>query len=130
MGNWNFRSSLCFIFFRLCRNLFSHSMFVGERGTQFMIKLPVFKKKKCSYLCNNFVSLEALKMLFRSLNEGKNCEILSGCTTPQTLQLYLEQTKLVHQRFALLGFFPIYHNIFPIIDQCNFSLLLDLWDRQ
>ena len=31
-------------------------MFVGERGTQFKIKLLVFKKKECSYLYNNFVS--------------------------------------------------------------------------
>ena len=26
---------------------------VGEVGPQLKIKLPVFKKKKCSYLCNN-----------------------------------------------------------------------------
>ena len=36
-------------FLKLWRWSFRHSMFVGERvGTQFMIKLPVFMKKKCS----------------------------------------------------------------------------------
>ena len=33
-------------------------MFVGKREIQFIIKLPVFKEKKCSYLYNNFASLE------------------------------------------------------------------------
>ena len=35
------------------------------RETQFNIKLPVFKERKCSYLYNNCVSL----------NESKNCKI-------------------------------------------------------
>ena len=35
------------------------------RETQFIIKLPVFKERKCSYLYNNCVSL----------NESKNCKI-------------------------------------------------------
>ena len=30
-------------------------MFIGERGTQFMTKLPVFKKNKYSYLYNNML---------------------------------------------------------------------------
>ena len=35
---------------------------------------------------------------------------------PPNLQLYLEQTQLVRQRFALLGFFfPIRNSILPII---------------
>ena len=28
-----------------------------KRGTQFIIKLPVFKKEKCSYLYNDFISI-------------------------------------------------------------------------
>ena len=42
-----------------------------------------------------------------------------GNDSSQTLELYLEQTKLVCQRLGLPGFVPIC-NIFPIIDQCSF----------
>ena len=40
--------------------------------------------------------------------------------SPNTLQLYLEQSKLVRQNLALLGFFPI-SNICRINDQCSFD---------
>ena len=65
-----------------------------------MIKLPVFKKKKCSYLYNN--------LNFTSLNENKNCKIfhvhfVEGFTTPQSAQLHWEQTTLIHLLIALLG---------------------------
>ena len=44
-----------------------------------MIKLPVFKKKKkCSYLCNKYVSVKVLRILFLSSNEGKNCKYSLG----------------------------------------------------
>ena len=33
------------------------SKFIGETVTQFMIKVPIFKEKKCSYLYNSFVSV-------------------------------------------------------------------------
>ena len=47
-------------------------LYKRQRRTQFMIKLPVFKEKKCSYLYNNFVCW--------------------GCDASQTPQLYLEET--------------------------------------
>ena len=56
-----------------------------------MIKLPLFKEKKCSYLFNNFVCW--------------------GCATSQTPQLFLEKTQLVCQRLPMLGFFPVCKNV-------------------
>ena len=83
-----------------------------------MIKLPVFKKKKCSYLYNSFVPLQ--EILFSNLNYSKNCKIFLGLCYISNPRLYLKQTKLVRLRLALLGFFPICNNIFPVIDQCRF----------
>ena len=43
-------------------------MIIGEReGTQFKIKLSVFKKKICLYLYNTFVSVKVLGILFPNL---------------------------------------------------------------
>ena len=72
--------------------------------TQFMIKLPVFKEKKCYYLYNKFVYL--------------------NCTASQTPQLYLEKNQLVSQRLILLGLFLMRKNIFSNFDQLRFFLLL------
>ena len=47
-----------------------------------MIKLPIFQKKKCSYLYKTFVSAIVLQILFPSLNEGKNCNIFLGLQLP------------------------------------------------
>ena len=44
-------------------------------GTQFKIKLPVFKKKECPYLYNNFF-VKVLGTLFPNLNENKNSKIV------------------------------------------------------
>ena len=44
-------------FGKLWEESFRHSMLVGVKVTQFTIKLPVFKEKKCSYLYNNFMSV-------------------------------------------------------------------------
>ena len=84
-----------------------------------MTKLPVFKKNKCSYLCNNFVSVWKLEILLASLNHGKNCEIFLEWQFPLYPKLYLKRNKLIHLLLALLGFFPMC-KIFPIIDQCRF----------
>ena len=47
-------------------------MIIGGRdGTQFKIKLPVFKKKICLHLYNNFVSVSLLGILFPSLMRVK-----------------------------------------------------------
>ena len=57
--------------------------------------------------------------MFLSLNEVKKRQNFFEVTTsPQTLQLYLEETKLVHRLLTLLRFFPTC-NIFPINDQCR-----------
>ena len=56
----------------------------------------------------------------------KSAKIFLVLHSPQTALLHLEQTKLVHIHFALLGFFPICNNIIPIIDQCRFFYF---WDR-
>ena len=40
-----------------------------------MIKLPVFKKKKCFYIYKGFVLVSAFQILFPSLDENKNCKI-------------------------------------------------------
>ena len=73
-----------------------------ERGTELMIKLPIFKKRKCSCLYNNFVSVWVLETLFPSLNNGKSCKLLQGLRHPKTLHLHLEQSKLVWQWLAVL----------------------------
>ena len=44
-----------------------------------MIKLPVFNKKKCSYLLNISVSVQVLGILFPKINEGINHKIVLGC---------------------------------------------------
>ena len=49
-----------------------------------MIKLPVFKKKKCSYLHKGFVLVSVLKGLFLSLSEGKNYKIAVPMTSPES----------------------------------------------
>ena len=54
------------------RNLPNFGM---KEGTQFVIKMPFLKKKKCSYLNNNSLSVYVLEKLFPSLKEGKNCKI-------------------------------------------------------
>ena len=49
-----------------------------KRGSQFLIKMPVFKKKNCSYLCKIFVPISVLWILFPSLTEGKIWKISIG----------------------------------------------------
>ena len=49
LEKWHFWGLLDFIFFRFWEWSFRHSKFVGEKGTQIKIKLPLFEKKKCSY---------------------------------------------------------------------------------
>ena len=49
----------------------------------------------------------------------KTAKLSWGCNSQQTLQLYLEQAKFVYQLLALLEFFPVYNNIFPIINQTD-----------
>ena len=56
----------------------------------------------------------------RFLRKGNVQNIPGVVLLPRPRQPYLEQTKLVCQRLAFLGFFPIPKNIFPIIDQCRF----------
>ena len=45
---------------------------------------------------------------------------LNSMPVPQTAQLYLELTKLVHLHLTLLEYFLIYDNIFQIVDQSSF----------
>ena len=51
-----------------------------------MIKLPVFMKKKCSNLNNNFLSVQVLKILFPSLKEGKNRKTFLASRLPLDMQ--------------------------------------------
>ena len=67
-----------------------------------MIKLSVFKKKKCSYLYNNFVTDKVPEILFPSLHDGKNCKVFLCSPTPHFAQVF---SSMQH---------------FPIIDQCRF----------
>ena len=66
---------LDFIFRQIVKKVFQARHFCrSKRGIQFMIKLPVFKKNKFSYLYYIFVSVQVLEMLFTSLNGSKNCK--------------------------------------------------------
>ena len=82
-----------------------------------MIKLPVFKKEKCSYSYNN--------LNFPSLKENKNCKIFLrlhhavDCTTVSQTNHTCSPTP----RFAR---FPICNDIFPTFGKCRFFYL---WDR-
>ena len=71
-----------------------------------MIETPVFKKNKCSYLYNNFVSVSVLEM----------ANISWRLDSPQTSQMLFGQTKVALLRFFLIS------NILPIIDQCKFII--------
>ena len=87
-----------------------------------MIKLPVFKEKKCWYL-HNFVFIWMLEILY-PLNESKNCKIvLLLQIVPWTAQLYLRQIKLFHLHLAFLRLLSICNNSSLIIDRCRFFYL-------
>ena len=58
-----------------------------------------------------------MEILFPSLNESKYCKPFMELRCPQT---YLGQTRIVRLHLALIGFFPICKNLFPIIDQYRF----------
>ena len=74
-----------------------HSMFVEERGgTHFMIKLQVFMKKKCSYLNNNFLSVQVLKILFPSLKGGKYCKTFLASRLPQICNIFSILPNMQH----------------------------------
>ena len=67
-----------------------------------MIELPVFKKRnvhKC--LCNKFVSVQVLGILFPSLNEGKNCKISLGILT----QMLKNSSKFFNAIYCLLNLY-------------------------
>ena len=64
-----------------CEDSLRHGMFVGEMGTPFKIKLPVFKKKKCSCL-NKFFFVKVLGILLPSLTKSKNSKTFLGCHQP------------------------------------------------
>ena len=60
---------------------------------QFIVRLPVFKKKIYSYLHNNFVSVYVLEPLFSSLSDSKNSHIFLGgygIQDPLNVLMYLE----------------------------------------
>ena len=87
-----------------------------------MIKLPVFKEKKCWYL-HNFVFIWMLEILY-PLNDSKNCKIvLLLQIVPWTAQFYLRQIKLFHLHLVFLGFLSICNSISLIIDRCRFFYL-------
>ena len=70
-----------------------------------------------------------LEILFPSINEGMNFKLCCGCAVcPQIHQLFTVWNELItlpSQDLALLGFFPMWNIIFPVIDQCWF--FLPLW---
>ena len=69
--------SLSFYIYQIVRIVFRTQLVCRrERGTQFNIKLPVFKKKKCSSLYNNFF-VKMLCILF-PMNEDKNSKTFLG----------------------------------------------------
>ena len=74
----------------------------GE-GTQFKIKLPVFKKNIYLHLYNDFVSVEMLEILFPSLNESKNSQIFPSWHCPADPHMYLEETTPVRLHLSWLG---------------------------
>ena len=87
-----------------------------------MIELPLFKKIKMFIFIELFcVSLSARNTFSKWGGKLQNFPGIATLSRPP--QLYLGQTKLVSKHLALLRFFPI-SNIFPIIDQCRFFLLL------
>ena len=95
-------------FAKLWRETFKYSLFVEERGTHnFWLNLQFSRKANVIYY-NNFVCWVVLPP--RPPVFGTN---LTCLTTPTDK--------------ALLGFFPIYKNIFGISDQ--FSFFYYFWDR-
>ena len=94
-----------------------HDMFVREKeGAQLNIKSPVFKKKMCSYLYNNFGLVFVVVILNPSLNESKIRQISLG-SFPQTPQKLFGTNHFFCVHLALLGFSAIFNDIFIIIDQ-------------
>ena len=75
---------------------------------------------------NYFLSVQVLEILFSSLNESKNSKMFLRLCHPYMPQLYLEQTKLVHQCLTLLRFIPVWKNISLIVNQCRFFYF---WER-
>ena len=75
MRNWKFWSPNDFILLDCVDSVSGAVCLYKREGTQFMVKLLFFKKKKCSYLNNNSVSVWVMELLFPSLKEAKNCKM-------------------------------------------------------
>ena len=72
MRNWDFWSPIDFILLDCEDSLSDTVCFWKIEGTQFMVKLPFFRKKKCSYLDKNSVS---------ELKRGEKLQKFSGVVT-------------------------------------------------
>ena len=76
LRNWDFWSPNDFILLD-CEIVFQvHYVCGRKRGPNLRLNCHFSKKKKCSYLNNNSLSVYVLEMLFPSLKEGKNCKTL------------------------------------------------------
>ena len=95
MENWNFLSD--------CKD--SLSSCVGEARLR-LIKLHVFKKIKVhKCLCNKFVSVSVLWILFPRLNKGKNCKMSQG------ISMQMLKNSLWEFKFNLLWLLILYVDI-------------------
>ena len=75
-----FEVPLISYFIKLWRDSLGHSMLVGERGTQFLIKLPVFKKRNVHIY---------VTILCQFKKVGKNCKMFMGlCRLPDTPTIF------------------------------------------
>ena len=93
-------------------------VFEREKGTQFVVKLPVFRKNKCSYLRNDSSQFKCWEYCFQALLRVKIAKIFQGLR-PREAPTVFGTNQLCYQCLDLLGFFSVC-NIFPIIDLCSF----------
>ena len=85
-------------------------------------EMACFQVKECWYLCNNFMTVYLLEILFPSLNEAKNCKIYLGW--PQTSCCFWNKRNLFC-RTSFCSIFLICNNIFPLFYQCRLFYFRD-----
>ena len=95
----------------------------GEELTELMIKLPIFKKNKCSYLYKPYVSLSAGNTVSK-LKWGWKMENFCGVPTSSRPPNCIWNKPNLFANSSPCSDSSICNDIFPIIDQWRFFFLI------